>query len=167
MANKVMNCLSNDCKVNFSKCRRQSYDNAANMAGTYNDTQKKFLEEKVCYIYVPCAGHLLNPAGRAAVDCCLDTVNCFAVAQQTYTFFSASTKCWAVPISFLDPESTVQECLSDTRWEAHTKAASAIGKIYSSVTDGLTHIHTTTVRKGIQDDKLAFFCRKWKNQSLR
>ena len=35
MANQVLQYLSQDCKIDFSNCRGQSYDNAANMSGRY------------------------------------------------------------------------------------------------------------------------------------
>ena len=36
MANWVFDYLVNECGIDFSKCRGQSYDNAANMSGKYN-----------------------------------------------------------------------------------------------------------------------------------
>ncbi|KAL7638175.1 UNVERIFIED_CONTAM: hypothetical protein RMT77_011800 [Armadillidium vulgare] len=41
MVGMVMDYLSKDCKVDFSKCRVQSYDNAANMVGKYNGIEQK------------------------------------------------------------------------------------------------------------------------------
>jgi hypothetical protein len=48
MANKMLYYLSNDCKVDFSNCRGQSYDNAARMTGTYNGMQQKLQENCMC-----------------------------------------------------------------------------------------------------------------------
>ncbi|CAM1326808.1 Uncharacterised protein r2_g3576 [Pycnogonum litorale] len=148
MANMMLEYLGDDCEVDFSKCRGQSYDNAANMAGRYNGMQQKILEKNKYAVYIPCAGHSLNLVGRAAVDCCLDAVNFFAIVQQVHTFFSASTKRWAVLNSFLGPDSTVPKRLSDTRWEAHAKATSAIADGYESIILALNQIHTDDNEKG-------------------
>jgi hypothetical protein len=75
------------------------------MAGKYNGMQQKILELNKHAIYIPCAGHSLNLVGRAAVDCCLDAVNFFAVVQELYTFFSSSTKRWSMMLLFLKPDS--------------------------------------------------------------
>jgi hypothetical protein len=36
VASKMMNYLSSDCKVDFCKCRGQSYNNAVNMTDRYS-----------------------------------------------------------------------------------------------------------------------------------
>lgn len=77
LANLVLDYLCNECRIDFSKCRGQSYDNAANMSGRYNGMQQKILEHNKYAIYIPCAGHSLNLVGRYAVDCCLEAVNFF------------------------------------------------------------------------------------------
>ena len=148
MANMVFKYLTSECDIDFAKCRGQSYDNAANMSGKYNGMQQKILERNKYAVYIPCAGHSLNLIGRAAVDCCLDAVNFFAIVQLLYTFFSASTKRWGVLKSFLDADSTVPKRLSDTRWEAHAKATSAIYDGYEAVSEALDHIHTDVDQKG-------------------
>jgi hypothetical protein len=40
MATMVQNYLTNECKIDFSKCQGQSYDNAANMSGKYKGMQE-------------------------------------------------------------------------------------------------------------------------------
>ncbi len=96
MANQVLQYLREVCKLNFSKCRGQSYDNAANMSGRYKGMQQFFLETNKFAIYVPCAAHSLNLVGRSAVDCCQEAVNFFSTVQLLYTFFSASTSRWKI-----------------------------------------------------------------------
>ncbi len=66
MANQVLQYLREVCKLNFSKCRGQSYDNAANMFG--RGCSKFFLETNMFAIYVPCAAHSLNLVGRSAIE---------------------------------------------------------------------------------------------------
>ena len=68
--------------------------------------------------------------------------------QEIYTFFSSPTKSWAVLLSFLNADSRVPKYLSDIRWEAHAKARSAINESYRSITDALSHHHTTENEKG-------------------
>ena len=87
MAELVVGYLTEECKIDFSKCRGQSYDNAANMSGKYNRMQQKILERNQHAIYIPCAGHSLNLVGRAAVDCCLDAVNFFFYCARNIQLF--------------------------------------------------------------------------------
>ena len=123
MADLVFNYLTTDLQIDFRKCRGQSYDNAANMAGRYKGMQQKIIEKNRFARFIPCAAHSLNLVGRSAVDCCLDAVNFFGIVNDIYTFFSSSTKRWAVLKSFLQPQSKVPIYLSDdTRWEAHALA---------------------------------------------
>jgi len=47
MADLVFNYLTTELEIDFNKCRGQSYDNAANMAGRYifyNGIQKKIIK---------------------------------------------------------------------------------------------------------------------------
>ena len=87
MANQVLQYLSEICKLDFSKCRSQSYDNAANTSGRYKGMQQKVLELNKFAIYVPYAAHLLNRVGRISIDCCQERVNFFCTVQLLYTFF--------------------------------------------------------------------------------
>ena len=100
MADLVHKYLTTELQLDFNKCRGQSYDNAANMAGRYNGMQQKILERKKFAKFIPCAGHSLNLLGCSAVDYCLDAVNCFGFINEIYTFFSASTKVGSSKIIF-------------------------------------------------------------------
>ena len=92
MANLVVDYLVNECGIDFSKYRGQSYDNTANMSGKYNGMQTHILKRNKYAIFVPCAGHSLNLIGWAVVDCCLKAVNFFSIIQEIYNFFLSSTK---------------------------------------------------------------------------
>ncbi|KAL3851950.1 hypothetical protein ACJMK2_015640 [Sinanodonta woodiana] len=46
MAKQVLQYLREVCNLNFSKCRGQSYDNAANMSGHYKGMQQFFFRRK-------------------------------------------------------------------------------------------------------------------------
>lgn len=148
MAKIVHNYLTNECKIDFSKCRGQSYDNAANMSGKYKGMQEKILKINKYAIYIPCAGHSLNLVGRAAVDCCLDAVNFFGIIQEIYNFFSSSTHRWAVLLSFFKEDSKVPKSLSKTRWEAHSMATSAILDSYDGIISALHQLYINTAEKG-------------------
>jgi hypothetical protein len=148
MAKMVHNYLTNECKIDFSKCRGQSYDNAANMSGKYKGMQEIILKINKYARYIPCAGHSLNLVGRAAVDCCLDAVNFFGIVQEIYNFFSSSTHRWAVLLSFYKDGSKVPKSLSKTRWEAHAMATSAILDSYDGIISALHQLHIDTTEKG-------------------
>ncbi|XP_013780077.1 uncharacterized protein LOC106464480 [Limulus polyphemus] len=145
MADLMFNYLITELEIDFRKCRRQSYDNAANMAGRYNSMQQKYSKQFARFI--PCTGHSLNLVGHSAVDCCFDAVNFFGIINEINTFFSSSTKRWAVLKSFLQLQSKVPKYLSDTRWEAHAKATEAILESYRAVIDALSHLYSDVNEK--------------------
>lgn len=93
MANFVFNYLTTELEINFRKCRGQSYDNTANMAGRYKGMQQKILEKSKFARFIPCAAHSLNLVGRSAVDGCLDAVNCFGIINEIYTFLLKEIGC--------------------------------------------------------------------------
>lgn len=138
IANKVLDYLREDCDIDFSKCRGQSYDNAANMSGIYMGMQKMILEENPYAIYIPCGSHSLNLVGTSAVDCCLEAVNFFSIVQTLYNFFSASTHRWSVLKEHV--EDNLLKKLSNTRWNAHAVATAAIRKSYEQILDALDSI---------------------------
>ena len=86
--------------------------------------------------------------GRSPVGCCLDAVNCFGIINEIYTFFSSSTKSWAVLKLFLQPQPKVSKHLSDTRWDARAKATEAILESYGAITNALSHLHSDVSEKG-------------------
>ena len=102
MADLVFNYLTTEFEIDFNKCRGQSYNNAANMAGRYNGMQQNIIEKNKFARFIPCAAHSLNLVGRSAVDCCLDAVNFLGIINQIYSFFSSSTKRWAVLKSYFN-----------------------------------------------------------------
>jgi hypothetical protein len=90
----------------------------------------------------------LNLVGRAAVNCCLDAVNFFGIVQEIYDFFSSSTHRWAVLLSFFKDDSKVPKSLSKTRWEADSRATSAILDSYDGIISALHQLHIDTTEKG-------------------
>jgi hypothetical protein len=82
--------------------------------------------------------HSLLP--RCSAFCCATNLVC----SQQGTVFK----------SFLDPESTVPNQLSETKWKAHTKATSAIAKSYNWIIVALTSIHTNEIEGGDKEERL-------------
>lgn len=147
IANQVLQYLEKVCQLNFSKCRGQSYDNAANMSGRYKGMQQEILEKNKFAVYVPCAAHSLNLVGRRAVDCCQEAVKFFFTVQLLYTFFSASTNRWRILKDCIG-DKMVLKSLSDTRWEAHYNATAAILKSFSKILESLNCIAEDQSQKG-------------------
>ncbi|XP_065668122.1 uncharacterized protein LOC136088352 [Hydra vulgaris] len=156
MAKQVLQYLRKFCNIDFSKCRGQSYDNAANMSGCYIVMQKKIIEENKFAICIPCAVHSLNLVGRSAVDSCLEAVNFFNTVQLNYTFFSASTNRWKILKECLVNETLVKS-LSDTRWDAHAIATDAILKSYPQILKALEK-HQKRSRKHCKEDARIRIC---------
>ena len=67
--------------------------------------------------------------------------------QQIYTFFSASTHRWAIPVSAID-NAAVAERLSDTRLEVHAMTTSDILVSYESIIEALIEIYDDNLEKG-------------------
>lgn len=142
LAKVVLTYLKDECQINFSNCRGQSYDNAANMSGVYKGMQAKIREENEYAIYIPCAGHSLNLVGRSAVDSCLEAVRFFSTIQGLYVFFSASPKRWSILNEYSQQNKSFLQLkrLSDTRWNAHAQATSAVARGYNEIIAALYHI---------------------------
>ncbi|XP_065664785.1 zinc finger MYM-type protein 1-like [Hydra vulgaris] len=158
MAKQVLQYLREVCSIDYSKCRGQSYDNAANMSGCYKGMQKKILEENEFAIYIPCAAHSLNLVGRSAIDSCLEAVN-FHTVQLIYTFFSASTNRWKIQKGCLVNETLVKS-LSDTRWDAHAVATEAILKSHPQILKSLECIQEDQTQKGDTRGEAENFAKK-------
>lgn len=147
MAQQVLKYLCDDCKLDFAKCRGQSYDNAANMSGRYNGMQQKLLDANQFAIYVPCAAHSLNLVGRSAVDCCQVAVDFFSTVGLLYTFFSASTARWRILKDCIGNEKVLKS-LSDTRWEAHAVATAAIINYFFKILEAWEDLSDDQLQKG-------------------
>ena len=117
------------------------------MSGRYNGMQQKNLDKKQFAIYVPCAAHSLNLVGRSAVDCCQEAVNFFSTVQLVYNFFSASTWRWKILKDCIKNENVLKS-LSDTRWEAHALATSAMLKSFLEILQALDCVSEDQSQKG-------------------
>ena len=147
LANITLKFLEQECGLSIKKCRGQSYDNAANMSGKYNGMQQKILEQCKHAVFIPCAAHSLNLVGRSAVDSCIFAVNFFSIVQAIYRFFVSSTHRWTV-LKRNTTDKNVVKSLSETRWEAHAAATSALLKSYDEIINALLEIADDSTQKG-------------------
>ena len=90
------------------------------MKGRHNGLQKKIIELNPRAFYVPCAAHNLNLVLNDAAKASLEITSFFAMVQELYVFFSASTKRWQV-LKDQIPTLTLKP-LSSTRWESRIDA---------------------------------------------
>ncbi|XP_067122405.1 zinc finger MYM-type protein 1-like [Centruroides vittatus] len=124
--------------------RGQGYDNGANMKGRNNGLQKKILELNPRAFYVPCAAHSLNLVVNDAAKASLEITNFFAIVQELYVFFSASTKRWQVlkdeiPTLSLKP-------FSSTRWESRIDALKVLRYNLAKIYDALFALYSDNCR---------------------
>lgn len=138
LANVTVDFLNKRLNLDISNCRSQSYDNASNMTGKYKGMKTKILELNKLAKFLPCSGHSLNLVGEAAVDCCIVAINFFAIVQELYNFFSASTKLWSVLEKFA---LSSLKSLSNTRWSAHADSVKSIHQNYDKLMEALLTIN--------------------------
>lgn len=140
----VFDVLEN-CDLDILNCRGQSYDNASNMAGPYSGLQARIKEVSPLADFVPCSSHSLNLVGANAVDCCQQAVGFFAIVQNIYNFFSASTHRWQTLQELLHScgsgsDTLSVKSLSGTRWSAEADATKALRKGYLLICQSLNNI---------------------------
>jgi len=113
LGDNILQNLENE-SIKFEDCHGQTYDNASNMLGRYTGMQAHLRKVNTLAFYIPCMAHSLNLVGVSAVDCCIEAVSFFGFVQSLYTFFSASTHCWAILKDKLDTKGYVLKSLSNT-----------------------------------------------------
>ena len=97
----------------------QSYDFTNSMSGKYNGAVvSRLLDREVPYI--PCQGHRSSTVNEHACEASLLVSELFETLQATYSFFSGSTKRYAVLHDELQnvENSLMLRNLSLTRWTA-------------------------------------------------
>uniref|UniRef100_G3TY18 TTF-type domain-containing protein n=1 Tax=Loxodonta africana TaxID=9785 RepID=G3TY18_LOXAF len=83
----------------------------------------------------------------SAVDGCPEAVDFFSSVRLLCTFFASSAHRWAVLKTYLGNDRLLK-CLSDSRWEAHAVATSAILESYPQILDALDDIAEDQTQKG-------------------
>lgn len=147
LANALLSLLD-EFEIDIAHCRGQSYDNASNMSGIYNGMQAIISAKNSLAVYVPCAGHSLNLAGKSAVDCCPVATKFFDFVQRLYVYFSRSPQRWKVLTDVLSStRSPVVKRLCDTRWCAHADATKALVGGYASIKKALEELRNDPQQK--------------------
>jgi hypothetical protein len=100
--------------------RGQGYDNGSNMKGKHSGVQKRIKEINPRAFYVPCSSHSLNLVVNDAAHCCLEATKFFALVQEIYVYFSASTQRWNTLKKHVT--NLTLKPLSETRWESRIDA---------------------------------------------
>lgn len=83
-------------EIPLNDCRGQGYDNAANMSGKYNGTQKRILDLNSLCLFSPCGCHSLNLCGVDSAACCSHAITFFGMVGTIYNLFSCSPKRWGI-----------------------------------------------------------------------
>lgn len=114
--------------IDIKNCRRQSYNDAANMSGAYNGLQARIKQVSPLAEYIPCAAHSLNLVGECAAGSCTEASAFSNLLQELYNFFSASTSLWEILQERYSKNmlSHTLKNLSVTRWSAQADACQAV-----------------------------------------
>lgn len=146
---KIITDVLNTFKIDLTKCRGQSYDNASNMSGKYSGLQTRLKEHSPNAVYIPCASHSLNLVGNCAAESCSVAIRFFDFVQNLFVFFSGSTRRWKTLTDILPKKSPNMKRICDTRWSARADAVSALKKNYGSIKEALTAVTNSTHEKPI------------------
>ncbi|XP_031335363.1 zinc finger MYM-type protein 1-like [Photinus pyralis] len=126
--------------IDITKCRGQSYDNAANMAGKYSGLQARIKQHSANAEYIPCSSHSLNLVLNTAAESSRTAISYFDFVQNLYVWFSASTQRWNILQNHLRKNACCIQRVSDTRWSARADAVFALYKSYSDIRKALMDI---------------------------
>lgn len=107
--------------INLKDCSGQSYNNASNMSGIYNDLKAKIQEQAPFAMFIPCAAHSLNLMGTSAAESCLEASHFFMLLEEVYTLFVKSTKRWKKMINEIGRGKALKG-VNLTRWSARPRA---------------------------------------------
>ena len=114
IATLIVNTLK-EFEIPLSDCRGQGYDNAANMSGKYNGTQKRILDLNSLCLFSPCSCHSLNLCGADSAASCPHAITFFGMVGAIYNLFSCSPKRWSI---LQENIGSSLHGLSGTRWSA-------------------------------------------------
>ena len=91
LATKIVNCITNELKLDVQNCRGQCYDGAGNMAGKYAGVAARIAEINSKALYTHCFSHRLNLC--VASSCSIQKVkNAMEKMRQVANLFTYSTK---------------------------------------------------------------------------
>lgn len=127
--------------LDIKQCRGQSYDNGANMAGTYNGVQARIAAINDLAEFVPCLAHSLNLVGVHSASSCPEAINLFGLIQKVFCFFVGSTTRWDIMKKYVK---TNLKGSSQTRWSAKHVAVKALLNNFPEVVTSLEEIKETS-----------------------
>lgn len=136
LAKEILKKLSED-GLEFKNCRRQGYDNGANMAGKIKGVQSRLQEINKHAQFCPCTAHSLNLVGAHASRVSVRMVTFFGTVQSIFNFFSSSTTRWNLVSQLLK---CTLKSHSDTRWESKYNAVHSLLTQLKYVIQALQHI---------------------------
>ena len=136
-----------ECNIDMSKCRGQSYDNASIMSGQYRGLQALIKNENKLAVWVPCMAHSLNLVGTDAMNCCLESKKFFCFLENIYTFFTSSsdrfsklTQKMIAALTSIRERILVPQRVSITRWSSRRKAVNSVFKEYTQYKEVLSDL---------------------------
>lgn len=164
MSEEILSFLKQN-DLSIMNLRGQGYDNGANMVGKKNGVQFHITDVNPRAFFIPCLCHSLNLVIVDAVKGAPEIITFFSTIQTIYNFFSRSTKRWQI-FSSTCCKLTVKS-LSDTRWESHVNAVTALKtglkgiylalkKVVQLEKDGLTRVTAESI--GSKLDNFEFIC---------
>jgi len=89
------------------------------------------------------SGHSLNLVGQSAAECCPAAVAFFALLEDIYVFFTASTRRYEIlteSLKLYDSHVCVPKRISTTRWSCRADATKALMQGYTHIVRALERI---------------------------
>lgn len=127
--------------LSISNLRGQTYDGAANMAGSYNGCQAIISRMQPLALYVHCGAHCVNLVAQSAAAECTDIMAAMTWLQELGKFFGSSIKFRQLfaQVAVTDAEGpwSAIKPLCPTRWLMRTPAINSVVKQYGAVLESL------------------------------
>jgi len=121
--------------------RVQTYDGAANMAGSYNSCQAIISRMQPLALYVHCGAHCVNLVAQSAAAECTDIMAAMTWLQELDKFFGSSIKFRQlfaqVAVTDAEGHRSAIKPLCPTRWMMRTPAINSILTQYEAVLESL------------------------------
>lgn len=132
--------------IDLASCVGQGYNNASVMSGGHSGVQKRIKDNYPKAEFVPCSNHCLNLVGVHAAKVTSQSVTFFGTVEKVYSYFSQSTKRWAVLLTFI-PHGVKR--VADTRWSSYNDAVSVVADHYLDICECLEQLSESDSDAGI------------------
>ncbi|XP_022032568.1 zinc finger MYM-type protein 1-like [Helianthus annuus] len=133
--------------------RGQGYDNGANMKGSRQGVQTRFLKENPKAFYTPCGSHSLNLILCDMANSCVKGKRFFGHIQRIYTIFGNSANRWQILKDNVKGWSL--KPLSQTRWESRFESVKAIKLQLADLREALLQVGETDNDAAIADEAIS------------